>query len=103
MSVLVALSVTPQGTSDGSSESIAEAVRAIRESGLANQTHSMSTVIEGKTWDEVMPVVQRAVEAVAARAPRVSALIDVDWRSDGTNEMDRKVAAVEQHLSQSAS
>ncbi|WP_372511588.1 thiamine-binding protein, partial [Mycobacterium gordonae] len=42
----------------------------VRESGLPNKTDSMFTVIEGDSWAEVMAVVQRAVEAVAARAPR---------------------------------
>lgn len=101
MSVLVAFSVTPRGVGEGISEIVAEAVRVVRQSGLPSQTGPMSTVIEGQTWDEVMTVVQAAVEAVAKRAPRVSALIDVDVRPGAVNEMARKVAAVEQHLSQS--
>ena len=68
MSVLVAFSVTPLGVGEGVGEIVAEAVRVVRESGLPNKTDSMFTVIEGDTWDEVMAVVQRAVEAVAARA-----------------------------------
>ena len=98
MSVLVAFSVTPLGVSEGVGEIVAEAVRVVRASGLPNKTDSMFTVIEGDTWDEVMAVVQRAVEAVAARAPRVSTVIKVDWRAGATDAMTHKVASVERYL-----
>ena len=101
MSVLVAFSVTPLGVSEGVGEIVAEAVRVVRESGLPNKTDSMFTVIEGDTWTEVMAVVQRAVEAVAARAPRVSTVIKVDWRAGTTDAMTRKVASLERYLSDS--
>ena len=63
MSVLVAFSVTPLGVGESVGEIVAEAVRVVRDSGLPNQTDSMFTVVEGDTWEEVMGVVQRAVEA----------------------------------------
>ncbi|OBA77080.1 hypothetical protein A5641_20205 [Mycobacterium sp. 1554424.7] len=99
MSVLVAFSVTPLGVGEGVGEMVADAVRVVRESGLPNRTDSMFTVIEGDTWDEVMGVVQRAVEAVAARAPRVSTVIKVDWRAGARDAMTQKVATVERYLS----
>ncbi|MHA7653526.1 MTH1187 family thiamine-binding protein, partial [Mycobacterium sp. ML4] len=98
MSVLVAFSVTPMGVGEGVGEIVAEAVRVVRESGLPNKTDSMFTVIEGDSWAEVMAVVQRAVEAVAARAPRVSTVIKVDWRSGVTGAMTQKVQSVEHYL-----
>jgi uncharacterized protein (TIGR00106 family) len=98
VSVLVAFSVTPLGAGEAVGEIVAEAVRVVRDSGLPNKTDSMFTVIEGDTWDEAMAVVQRAVEAVAARAPRVSTVIKVDWRAGATDAMTRKVASVEKHL-----
>ncbi|OBH35792.1 hypothetical protein A5692_11000 [Mycobacterium sp. E342] len=98
MSVLVAFSVTPMGVGEGVGEIVAEAVRVVRDSGLPNETDSMFTVIEGETWEEVMAVVQRAVEAVAARAPRVSTVIKADWRAGVSDAMTQKVAAVERYL-----
>ena len=98
MSVLVAFSVTPLGVGEGVGEIVAEAVRVVRDSGLPNRTDSMFTVIEGDSWEQVMAVVQRAVEAVAARAPRVSTVIKVDSRAGATDAMTRKVASVERHL-----
>ncbi|CQD14453.1 hypothetical protein BN1232_03037 [Mycobacterium lentiflavum] len=100
MSVLVAFSVTPLGVGEGVGEIVAEAVRVVRESGLPHQTDSMFTVIEGDTWEEVMAVVQRAVEAVAARAPRVSTVIKADMRAGVTDAMNQKVATVERYLAQ---
>src|SRR6201991_5329462 len=99
VSVLVAFSVTPLGVGEGVGEIVAEAVRVVRDSGLPNKTDSMFTVIEGDTWEEVMAVVQRAVESVAARAPRVSTVIKVDSRAGTSNAMTQKVASVERHLS----
>jgi uncharacterized protein (TIGR00106 family) len=99
VSVLVAFSVTPLGVGEGVGEIVAEAVRVVRDSGLPNNTDSMFTVIEGDTWAEVMAVVQRAVEAVAARASRVSVVIKADWRSGVTDAMTGKTESVERHLS----
>src|SRR5271157_1311591 len=101
MSVLVAFSVTPLGVGESVGEIVAEAVRVVRDSGLPNKTDSMFTEIEGDTWDEVMTVVRQAVQAVAARAPRVSTVIKVDWRPGATAAMTRKVEAVEDYLSTS--
>jgi uncharacterized protein (TIGR00106 family) len=100
VSVLVAFSVTPLGVGEGVGELVAEAVRVVRESGLANKTDSMFTVIEGDSWGEVMAVVQRAVEAVAARASRVSVVIKADWRSVVINAMTAKTESVERYLSE---
>jgi uncharacterized protein (TIGR00106 family) len=100
VSLLVAFSVTPLGIGEGVGEVVAEAVRVVRESGLPNKTDSMFTVIEGDSWDEVMPVLMRAMEAVAARAPRVSTVIKADWRPNATNAIRRKVETVERYLSE---
>jgi uncharacterized protein (TIGR00106 family) len=99
MSVLVAFSVTPLGVGEGVGEIVADAVRVIRESGLPNKTDSMFTVIEGDSWSQVMAVVERAVEAVAARANRVSVVIKADWRSGVSDAMSSKTDSVERHLS----
>jgi uncharacterized protein (TIGR00106 family) len=98
VSVLVAFSVTPLGVGESVGEIVAEAVGVVRESGLANKTDSMFTVIEGDDWGEVMAVVQRAVEVVKARSPRVSVVIKADWRSGVTNAMTGKTDSVERHL-----
>lgn len=98
MSILVAFSVTPLGVGENVGEIVADAVRVVRDSGLANHTDAMFTLVEGESWDEVMDVVKRAVEAVARRAPRVSTVVKIDWRPAATNALTGKVESVERHL-----
>jgi len=95
--MLVAFSITPLGTGEGVGEIVAEAVRVVRESGLPNQTDAMFTTIEGD-WDEAMAVVKQAVDAVAARAPRVSLVLKADIRPGVTGALTAKVEAVERYL-----
>jgi uncharacterized protein (TIGR00106 family) len=95
--MLVAFSVTPIGVGEDVAEYVADAVRVVRESGLPNRTDAMFTTVEGD-WDEVMDVVRRAVDAVAARAPRVSLSLKADLRPGVTGALDSKVEAVEHYL-----
>jgi uncharacterized protein (TIGR00106 family) len=96
--MLVAFSVTPLGgESDGVGKAVAEAVRVVRESGLPNETTSMFTTIEGE-WDEVMAVVKRATEVVAATSPRVSLVLKADIRPGYSGQLTAKVERVERHL-----
>ncbi|MFF1684174.1 MULTISPECIES: MTH1187 family thiamine-binding protein [unclassified Streptomyces] len=96
--MIVAFSVSPLGVGEDVGEYVADAVRVVRESGLANHTDAMFTTIEGESWDEVMDVVKRAVAAVEARAPRVSLVLKADIRPGVTDGMTSKVATVERHL-----
>jgi uncharacterized protein (TIGR00106 family) len=95
--MLVAFSVTPLGVGDAVAEYVADAVRVVRDSGLPNQTDAMFTTIEGE-WDEVMAVVKAAVDAVAARAPRVSVTLKADIRPGVTGALQAKVEAIERQL-----
>lgn len=100
--MIVAFSVTPLGAGESVGEHVAEAVRVVRESGLPNRTDAMFTSVEGE-WDEVMDVVRRAVDAVAARAPRVSLVLKADVRAGVTDGLTTKVETVERHLASGSS
>ena len=97
--MLVAFSVSPGSTdpTGGVSEAVAEAVRVVRDSGLPCETTSMFTTVEGD-WDEVMAVVKRAVDVVAARSARVGLVLKADIRPGHTGQLTAKVERVEQHL-----
>jgi uncharacterized protein (TIGR00106 family) len=95
--MLVAFSVTPIGVGEDVGAQVAEAVRVVRASGLPNETTSMFTTIEGE-WDEVMDVVRRATEAVAAGGARVSLVLKADIRPGAVDALHAKVATVERHL-----
>lgn len=95
--MIVAFSVTPIGVGEGVSEYVADAVRVVRESGLPNSTDAMFTSVEGE-WDEVMAVVKRAVDAVAAHSPRVALVLKADIRPGHSDQLAGKVRSVERHL-----
>jgi uncharacterized protein (TIGR00106 family) len=95
--MLAAFSVTPVGAGDSVGDLVAEAVRIVRDSGLPNETNAMFTNIEGE-WEEVMAVIHRCVEAVAARAPRVSVVIKIDHRPGVDGALRHKVETIEREL-----
>jgi uncharacterized protein (TIGR00106 family) len=97
--MIVAFSISPSSGDDsgGVSEAVAAAVRVVRESGLPNETNAMFTNVEGE-WDEVMDVVKRAVEAVAAVSPRVSLVLKADIRAGYDGQLTAKVERVERAL-----
>jgi uncharacterized protein YqgV (UPF0045/DUF77 family) len=100
--MLIAFSVAPSGTADSDSsgsvsESVAAAVRVVRDSGLPNQTGAMFTTVEG-TWEECMDVVRRACEAVGAFGPRVSLVLKADIRPGFDGQITAKVERLEKAL-----
>lgn len=97
--MIVAFSLTPSVSDDdgGVHRAVAEAVRIVRASGLPNETNAMFTNIEGE-WDEVMAVVKRAVDAVAAVSPRVGLVLKADIRPGHTGQLSAKVQRLEQAL-----
>jgi uncharacterized protein (TIGR00106 family) len=97
--MIVAFSISP-GVGDetgGVSEAVAAAIQVVRTSGLPNETNAMFTNIEGE-WDEVMAVVKRAVDVVAASSPRVGLVLKADIRPGHTDQLTAKVAKVDQLL-----
>ena len=98
--MLFAFSIAPAGGgSDSVGDVVAEAVRVVRASGLPHETTSMFTTIESTTWDEGMAVVKAAVEAVQARAPRVSLVLKADIRPGfDSGQLQAKVERVEEAL-----
>lgn len=98
--MLFAFSVSPM-TSDkpdaSVSDAVAAAVRVVRDSGLPHETTAMFTTIEGQ-WDEVMPVIKAACDAVSAVSPRVSLILKADLRPGRVNEMHGKVERLEEAI-----
>ncbi|MCW2837279.1 MAG: family thiamine-binding protein [Marmoricola sp.] len=104
--MIVAVSISPSGppldaaeqpADAGVSEAVAQAVRAIRASGLPCETNAMFTNIEGE-WDEVMGAVKQAVDVVAACYPRVGLVLKADIRPGYDGQLAAKVQRVEEHL-----
>jgi uncharacterized protein (TIGR00106 family) len=97
--MIVAFSISPTTGDEtgGVSEAVTAAVRVVRESGLPHETNAMFTNIEGE-WDEVMAVVKKAVDVVAAVSPRVGLVLKADIRPGFDGQMAAKVERVERLL-----
>src|SRR5579875_2729157 len=93
--VIVAFSISPAVSDEtgGVSEAVAAAIRVVRESGLPNETEGV-VADGGGEWDEVMAGVERAVDVVAERSPRVSLVLKADIRPGHTGELTGKVQRV---------
>ena len=92
-----AFSITPLGVGDSVGAEVAEAVRLVRQSGLANETNAMFTNVEGD-WDEVMGLIKACVTKVAEAAPRLSVVVKIDYRPGVAGALQAKVDSVEEHL-----
>ena len=97
--MLIAFSISPSGGDEtgGVSAAVAEAVKVVRDSGLPCETNAMFTNVEGE-WDEVMAVVKRAVDVVAASSPRVSVVLKADIRPGHAGQLTAKLRRVEERL-----
>lgn len=98
--MLLAFSVAPAVAADDTGsvhDAVAAAVHIVRESGLPHRTDAMFTTLEGD-WHEVMDVVKRCCDAVAAVSPRVSLVLKADIRPGYTGELDAKVERLEAAL-----
>lgn len=97
--MIAAFSITPLGAGESVGGLVADCVRIVRSSGLANETNAMFTNVEGD-WDEVMSVIKACVDHLASVAPRVSLVVKMDVLADDPGgRMAAKVATVERHLS----
>ena len=97
--MIAAFSISPSGVGPSVGESVARAVRLVRESGLPNETNAMFTNVEGE-WDEVMALIKACVDEVATTAPRVGVVIKIDHRPGVVDGLHAKVEAVERHLAE---
>jgi uncharacterized protein (TIGR00106 family) len=94
---LLEFSITPLGAGESVGQYVARAVDVVDTSGLDYQLHAMGTVVEGDL-DQLLDVLKRAIEAVAADCDRVSVSAKIDYRKDHPGALDAKVASVEKRL-----
>jgi uncharacterized protein (TIGR00106 family) len=76
---------------------VARILDLIDRSGVPYQLTPMGTILEGE-WAEVMAVVTRCFEALAADFPRIALHLKVDYRAGPTGRLQSKIAKVEQTL-----
>ncbi len=98
MSFLVNLSMFPVGREEGVSKYVARVIKTIEEHGLNYVLTPMSTVIEGKTWDDVIPVIREAFYKVIEDNNRVYMVLTLDFKKNRENAIVQKVRSVKQKL-----
>jgi len=98
MQVMIDLCVVPIGVGVSVSNEIAECQRIIRAAGLKSQMHPYGTIIEGD-WDAVLVCVKRCHERLhELGVPRVFTNLKLGTRIDKHQQMEDKVASVEEKL-----
>lgn len=99
--MLFELAMIPVGTDRSMSDEIADVLRVIDESGLPYELNAAGTVIEGD-WDEVMPVIHAAHQAMRQKTPHVITSIRIEDEAGETNQMRTNMTRVEEKLGKPA-
>lgn len=94
MAALLEFSMFPIGKGESLSEYVARSLEIIEASGLPYRLNAMGTIIEGE-WPEVLAVVQKCADRMAADCDRVACTIKVDWRRGQTGRLDAKIESVQ--------
>ena len=84
--VLLEFSMFPLDKGASVGKYVARSIDIIDRSGLDYQTHSMGTVLEGEL-DEVLDVVRRCYEAMAADCDRIECSIKLDARKGSSGRL----------------
>lgn len=95
--VVLEFSVSPLGAGESVSPYVARCVEIVEQSGMDYQLHAMGTLVEGEL-DQVLDVLKRCIEAVAADCSRVTCSAKLDCRQGHSGRLLAKVESVEQKL-----
>ena len=91
--VLAEFSIWPMDKGDSVGAYVARAVDIVDRSGLPYRLGPMGTCIEGE-WAEVMAVIQRCYEALAADCARITCTLKIDYRKGHKGRLETKVQSV---------
>src|SRR5207247_5135486 len=91
--VLLEFSMAPLEKGASVGEYVARSLKIIDESGLDYRLHAMGTIIEGEI-DDVLGVLKRCVEAMAADCERITCSAKLDYRRGYSGGLNSKVGSV---------
>jgi uncharacterized protein (TIGR00106 family) len=95
--LLAEFSIWPMDKGESVGPYVARALDIVDKSGLPYKLGPLGTCIEGE-WAEVMAVIQKCYEALAADSNRIACTLKMDWRRGRTGSLEAKVASVEKAL-----
>ncbi|MFZ5981780.1 MAG: thiamine-binding protein, partial [Candidatus Zixiibacteriota bacterium] len=81
---------------------VARIIDIIDRSGLAYKLTAMATIIEG-SWEQVMPVINKARLMLKRTHSRVYIIITIDDRKGAKNRLTGKITSVEKKLKREVS
>ena len=98
MRLIADIAIIPLGVGLSLSPYVAACERVFTEAGLEPRLHPNGTDVEGD-WDVVLAALKRCHEVLHEMgAPRVSSNVRLGTRTDRTQSMDDKLAAVRSKL-----
>jgi uncharacterized protein (TIGR00106 family) len=95
--LLAEFSIWPMDKGESVGKYVAKALDVVDKSGLPYKLGPLGTCIEGE-WPEVMAVIQKCYEVLAADSNRIACTVKMDWRRGKTGRLETKVASVEKTL-----
>jgi len=95
--VLLEFSMAPLEKGASVGEYVARSLKIIDESGLDYRLHAMGTIVEGEI-DQVLGVLKRCLEAMAADCERITCTAKLDYRRGYAGRLTTKVTSVEAKL-----
>ena len=95
--VLLEFSMSPLEKGPSVGQYVARSLEIIDQSGLDYRLHAMGTIIEGEI-DDVLGVLKKCFDAMAADCERVTCTAKLDYRRGHSGRLESKVASVEAKL-----
>jgi uncharacterized protein (TIGR00106 family) len=95
--VLLEFSMSPLDKGQSVSPYVARSLEIIEQSGLDYRLHAMGTIVEGEL-EQVLDVLRRCLEAMAADCDRITCTAKLDFRRGYSGRLESKVRSVEEKL-----
>jgi uncharacterized protein (TIGR00106 family) len=95
--VLAEFSIWPMDKGESVGAYVARALDIVDRSGLPYKLGPLGTCLEGE-WHEVVAVIGKCYEALAADSHRIACTIKIDYRKGHKGRLDAKVKSVEQKV-----
>lgn len=95
--VLLEFSMSPLGKGESVGPYVARSLEIVEASGLDYRLHAMGTIVEGEIG-EVLDVMQKCFEAMAADCDRITCTAKLDYRRGHEGRLESKVKSVEEKL-----
>src|SRR5215813_7374762 len=94
--LLAEFSIWPMDKGESVGAYVARCLDIVDRSGLPYKLGPLGTCIEGE-WPEVMAVIQKCYEALAADSNRIACTVKMDWRKGGGGRLESKLDSVKKH------